>query len=245
MKNTRPLTFPKDIMHQRFWKKVDVRGPDECWEWQSTKLETGYGIIRNIAPHKPAHLFAHRVSYYLTRDDPGPLYVRHTCDNPPCVNPTHLVLGTHQENMNDIKERGTRRQQGKLPPLEHVAKRNAEMEAQAREMLEDWLHGASYKEIADKRGLSEATVCRRLGSIDKPEERVEERKISSRQRAVGRPGLKGEAAPSAKLTDEIVLDMRRMYAAGAKQVEIRRKYPDYSEATVHRVVKRKNWKHLP
>lgn len=240
MKKTRPLTFPKDVMHQRFWKKVDVRGPDECWEWQSAKLETGYGLIRNVHPHKPSHLFAHRVSYFLTKGDPGDLYVRHKCDNPPCVNPLHLELGTHQENLNDVKERGTRRQQGKLPPLESTMRR----EVESREMLEDWLNGASYKEIANSRGVSEATVCRRLKTIQKPEERKVERRVARRRR-VGPPGLKGEAAPSAKLTDEIVLDMRAMYAAGAKQVEILQKYPFCSEATVHRVVKRKNWKHLP
>lgn len=238
MKKTRPLTFPKDVMHERFWKKVDMRGgPDACWEWQSARLKTGYGLIRNVHPHKPTHLFAHRVAYFLTRGDPGDLYVRHTCDNPPCVNPTHLELGTHQQNMDDIKERGTRRGQGKLPPLE----RDLKQDRLTRQMVEAWANGASYKEIGEQFGVSGASAYRRVtASPDKPAERRNPRKVKRSGR-----GQRGERSSFAKLTNEIVLDMRAMYDAGAKQVEILRKYPEYSGPTVHRVVKRKTWKNLP
>lgn len=91
---------PSLLGMKRFWDKVDVRGPDECWEWTSYRVD-GYGRF-----WLGCSMLAHRVSWILTHSDPGDICVLHRCDNPPCVNPTHLFLGTRQDNNRDKIEKG-------------------------------------------------------------------------------------------------------------------------------------------
>lgn len=83
----------------RFWKYVDKKGENECWEWNRSKYPNGYG---RIGKH-----YAHRFSWILTNGEiPNGLHVCHSCDNPPCVNPKHLWLGTVADNMHDRDSKG-------------------------------------------------------------------------------------------------------------------------------------------
>lgn len=76
---------------------------DECWLWTGNKASTGYGTV--IADCQKE--YAHRVSYLsLVGDIPEGLYVLHRCDTPLCVNPKHLFLGTHMDNMKDKIAKG-------------------------------------------------------------------------------------------------------------------------------------------
>lgn len=91
-------------MADRFWDKVEKRGPDECWEWQAGTNQSGYGIFR-IAEKK---FRAHRIVYESAnkvRLKPNE-YVCHSCDNPGCVNPSHLFLADHDANMQDMVAKG-------------------------------------------------------------------------------------------------------------------------------------------
>jgi hypothetical protein len=89
-------------MEERFLKHVDKTGENECWLWTAYKIG-GYG---QFALNKKSKL-AHRVAYTLWIGEiPDGLIVRHKCNNPPCVNPNHLEIGTHQDNMNDMVRAG-------------------------------------------------------------------------------------------------------------------------------------------
>lgn len=88
---------------ERFFAKVDKRGPDECWPWIGSKNERGYGSMsHNGRLRKATH-----ISYEIAtgfRFPPG-LMARHSCDNPPCVNPAHIHPGTNKQNVADMVSR--------------------------------------------------------------------------------------------------------------------------------------------
>lgn len=89
----------KDI--QRFWSKIDKSG--ECWVWTAYRLPSGYG---QISIKKKLYL-ASRVSYAIAHGVlPDHLHVCHHCDNPPCVRPDHLWLGTDKDNHQDMIRKG-------------------------------------------------------------------------------------------------------------------------------------------
>ena len=87
--------------------KVDDNG---CWIWQHDKRGyMGYGIMYIYKPGKPKGVktYAHRLSYETFKGDiPEGKYVCHSCDVPSCINPDHLWVGTHQENMHDAFSKG-------------------------------------------------------------------------------------------------------------------------------------------
>lgn len=93
----------------RFWRKVDQSG--ECWTWAAAKSNNGYGIFSRTGR---VLVYAHRFSYEIHNGEPPPphLEVMHACDNPPCVNPAHLALGTHADNMADMSRKGRRGKAG-------------------------------------------------------------------------------------------------------------------------------------
>ena len=136
----------KAIRH-RFEPKYERGGLEECWEWQAGTFKSGYGSITVNGSRERAH----RIAYWLEN---GPIpegqFVLHHCDNRRCVNPSHLYLGTHQDNRQDAVERD----------------RTARGEAHGRvKLTEDDVREIKrravdepYRAIADEFGVNQSTV---------------------------------------------------------------------------------------
>jgi hypothetical protein len=89
----------------RFWAKVDIT--PGCWEWTAFRKNNYGRIILPTGRKRGQVVYAHRLSWEL-RNGPIPdgLFVCHKCDNPPCVNPDHLFLGSNDDNMADMHAKG-------------------------------------------------------------------------------------------------------------------------------------------
>lgn len=99
--------MPSVPLAERFWRYVERGEPAACWTWGGYRTSQGYGTIKAGGKYGTT-LLAHRVSWSLEnrREIPEGLFVCHSCDTPACVNPAHLWLGTHTDNIRDAKRKG-------------------------------------------------------------------------------------------------------------------------------------------
>ncbi|MGW1043673.1 HNH endonuclease [Streptomyces sp. NPDC002547] len=94
----------------RYWSHVLRRGPDACWWWTGGLTDTAHATFRagshttGTSRVVPAHLFGYRLAHGVD-SIPAGLVVRHRCDEPPCQNPGHWLLGTRGDNNRDAASR--------------------------------------------------------------------------------------------------------------------------------------------
>lgn len=257
----KPQTF-----EERFWAKVDVRGPDECWEWKGARRPDGYGLIGRNGKQ----LRAHRVALELAGHTPrtGPRWVvMHLCDNRCCVNPAHLLDAKQCDNMDDMTRKGRRIQGPKPRGDEHWLRRpyagmtdEERFWAQVRQTEDHWIWTAGLVT-----GGKPAWRFR-LGEFQQPAHRIAY-ELTLGVSLVGRKltrdcdeplcvrpdhchlggprgvhDTRGEKNPAAKLRPVDVARIRdlMMDAPFGRQAALAREY-GVSGPTIARIVKRRGW----
>lgn len=208
----------EDRFHGRY-RKV----PSGCWEWTGCRDGDGYGSFKGDVRGIP-YQRAHRFSYALHKGDvPKGMHVCHTCDNPSCVNPDHLWIGTNRENMHD-----------KIAKNRHNIRKGEDnahakiTQEQAQQILVD---PRPYTLIAAEYGLMPSTI----GSI---------------KNRASWTMLEGEAVKPARhsprrgksknFTPEDILAIR---ASSEKGNDLARKY-NVTAATICDIQKRRSWRHI-
>lgn len=149
MRTKRPL-------EDRFWEKVaKTDDPSGCWVWTATKNNKGYGLLSISAA--VGKRLAHRISYEIHFGRiPKGLFVLHSCDNPLCVNPTHLRIGDQTANMADAISRGR-----KASPPTHRGERHPKAKLTAkdvRRIRKQIANGKSPIQIASELGMNKTTI---------------------------------------------------------------------------------------
>ncbi len=151
------LFTPNDLY--RFWTKVKFSNGG-CWEWTAATRVGGngarYGMFNMHNWEGNRCWLAHRIAYMIKSGEniPDGLLVRHKCNNPICVNPNHLILGTHQDNAEDAMEAGHVRR-----GEEHHGSKLTW--GAVNDMRQMWLSGKyTQLDIADKYRVGSNTVCR-------------------------------------------------------------------------------------
>ncbi|AMS02615.1 endonuclease [Gordonia phage Yvonnetastic] len=147
-------------LESRYWSRVEVKGRDECWPWTGGVEPFGHGVIYlGRFSGTPRNEKAHRLAYEFHHGKPpGDLVVRHTCDNPPCQNPRHLILGTQADNIRDMYSRSRNVNDGR-PGTSHPMHKISD--ADVRDMRDRYSSGGvRYKDLALEYDLSEAQVGR-------------------------------------------------------------------------------------
>ena len=136
----------------RFWSKVDVRGAEECWEWQASKFDNGYGCFfykgKNVRSHRMAWMLVNR------REVEHGKVVMHSCNNKACCNPEHLEVGTPEKNTRDAHRDGL------VPDPSGEGNNNAKLTTdkvmEIRELYERGNH--TYRQLANMYGVGVSTI---------------------------------------------------------------------------------------
>lgn len=154
---------------ERWWEKVDRRDDDECWIFTGSTARGGYGSFWDgESVKRPRIVSAHRWSYtQFVGPIPDGLDVLHSCDTPACVNPAHLRIGTHAENMQDAREKG--KFGGPDAGGRHHFSRLNDWD-RVREIRRRFREGASRQSLAREYGVEYSGMCKIIAGKMWPEE---------------------------------------------------------------------------
>lgn len=162
--NNHPVKIKSDSYKKRkllnlYSKAIPLE--NGCWEWISAKDKNGYGITSISPPRK--NVRAHRLMYILTKGDiPEGYLVCHNCptgDNPSCINPDHLFLGTAKDNSKDRDKKGRGRTQDQRGEKNHMATLNEEKVLEIRKLYNE---GVRECDLVRKFGIRQATISKVL-----------------------------------------------------------------------------------
>jgi transposase-like protein len=195
---------------KRFLKKIQKTG--SCWIYKGKKLKSGYGQFW----FKRKNTLAHRTSWIIHKGDiPEGMCVCHSCDNPSCVNPNHLWLGTHKENTQDMIKKGRKKIQQKKIPEE------------SRQVIIDlYLQGNTTRSLAKQFNVNLRTIGRILRT-----------KIPAENQ-------EGENNFKSILTEQEVIEMRKMYRPRKMGYHKISKKFGVAKSTAMKAIKGVTWKCL-
>ena len=145
----------KLLLHERIMRNTQYDAMSGCWVWTGSK-RNGYGrlIVGSRTDGTRKIVSAHRLSYELTYGDiPEGMEVCHRCDNRCCVNPDHLFIGTHQDNMDDRERKGRNK-----PPKGESNGRAKLSESDVLTIREKRKSGVPFYKIAEEYGVHKKTV---------------------------------------------------------------------------------------
>ena len=136
---------------ERFWSRVSPEPTTGCWLWTGGANGRGYGQVWFANRQQSVH----RVAFVLANGPiPQDRIVMHRCDNRPCVNPGHLVLGSHQENTDDMRRKGRERH---VQGSEHPFAKTTEQDI--LEVRELYAKGWTATELAKMCSRKVSWVC--------------------------------------------------------------------------------------
>jgi len=213
------LVSHKQPIEERFWRFVTKLSESECWVWSGSKNAKGYGML----PTNNEQL-AHRVSYRLFKGEiPAKTMVLHHCDNPTCVNPSHLYLGDNKQNMIDMISRDRAKPRGKPPTL---SKEQVMLIAESTDTV---------KSIAEKfnTSISSVRLIKSGGMYNHLDLSINKSKSDIK-------GKTGEFNVMAKLTEETVLLIRESTESN-RLTGIRY---NVSPSLISQIKNRKVWNHI-
>lgn len=143
----------KRTLEQRFFGALAFDASD-CWYWRGSHTNLGYGVFKALGQVR-----AHRVAWVLMNGPiPKGMHVLHKCDVRCCVNPEHLFLGTHEDNMRDMVKKG----RGKSPGLCGEQNPVSKLTSSQVQMIRDEYSagGVTQHQLAQKYGVTQMTINR-------------------------------------------------------------------------------------